>query len=216
MRLLMPVIAVFAQLLCCSASRLSAEESSPSLSEELLDIWNRSYEVESVDEEFERDEWSDWGSFESDLEAGPRADRASDPLLGRSLTPHLDRLLGGDATTRLPGLPQGFGVPRSSDTPGALPGSVSPLDPGAALMKGGSAEEGDDDSDHHHDGRGKKHRGRGHGHHGGGSHGGGRGSHPIEPVPEPGTLLLAGIASAAAIGARVRRKKREVLDTRPR
>jgi hypothetical protein len=158
-----------------------------------MEIWSAAYE----DPIPSGDVVETWDQPESGKGYDGRASLTSN---GKSLTPNLDRLMGvrashADAAPASRGqstAPRGYGHDAFFENPPMTTMSKSGDDKKKRKRRG---------HDHHDDAKECKHEGD-------------CSCRSAEPVPEPGTLLLAGAASAAAWGAR-RRARRRALQSQP-
>ena len=216
--------AFVAVVICAGAAAadtgsMSVPAANPSMSEEMLRIWQMRDAVDSSPQSVS--EFDGAGEFGEDpFDAAPRQvwqlDAPADDApvsttgittsSGQSLTPNLDRLMQRShqplVRSDAPGVTS-TAAPAAWGEPAYSKSGAATLDGRNRNRRGGNRGGG------HHDGGGQGggHRdggGQGGGHHGGG---GGGGCEPPTPTPEPTTLLLFGSAAAAAAGVRKRRQR---------
>jgi hypothetical protein len=185
------MVALMSVALLLGATAVPAQEAS--LSDELFELWTDAYEAESVDE-------ADF-STRANLQWQQRLPEQENNESSRSLTPHLDRLLGttpGDRGAIETAAPQSSPRPLGHEDFFENPLTTQ----GSSKGYHGSSNGGSEDPaiSHNRDHRERRHR------RGSPRHDGHNGARPT-PNPEPGTLILAGMASVAALKARRRARR---------
>jgi hypothetical protein len=205
-------------------ARAQSAGDSNSLSNELLEIWNRSYVEENPNVDTNVYDLFELGGYGDTSTPEPAPSNRFTAPDGMSLTPNLDRLMQRYSPTARSGAATNVGSRSSSPridvglSPSfsAYTSSGSTIDTGRhhGDRRGGrdghrGGHGGHGSRDGHRDGRDGHHGDRDHGDKGGKGHDDKDGHHPGDgcaPTPEPGTLVLLGLAAGSA-GLRLRRRR---------